>query len=42
MLPNAAGVMIQMVWESLSQLYVHIALDAFVLMPNHVQRHHRN
>ena len=36
MLPNAAGVMIQMVWESLSQRYVHIALDAFVLMPNHV------
>lgn len=32
---NAAGKMVQHVWEQIPQRFPHTALDAFVVMPNH-------
>jgi REP element-mobilizing transposase RayT len=36
MVPNAAGICIMAVWDSLPGRYPDIALDEFVIMPNHV------
>jgi putative transposase len=33
---NELGVIIQQCWEDLPDHYVHMELDAFVIMPNHV------
>jgi REP element-mobilizing transposase RayT len=34
---NSAGHMVHEVWENLPQRLAHISLDAFVVMPNHLQ-----
>lgn len=34
--PSPAGQMIQTIWEDISSHYQGIALDSFVLMPNHI------
>lgn len=36
MVLNAAGKMVQSVWDTLPNRYTHVALDAFVVMPNHI------
>lgn len=36
MRPNAAGRMVQAVWDAIPTQYPGVATDAFILMPNHV------
>ena len=36
MQPNAAGRMVQAVWDELPAFYPGVLVDAFVVMPNHI------
>jgi putative transposase len=36
MIPNPAGTMIKTLWYGLPERFVHVDLDAFIVMPNHI------